>query len=271
MTPDGQWIPRDSDYAKGLRGEGRLDHKGHYDQDGHYVGAEGRTASGDKNEYGQELDQQGDVLDKGTPWQDTFMAPLGNALGWNFAGYDQGYGQDTGSTYEDMEDTDEGFMNDANSGWGGYSRPSGPTQDTQAGVMPGATINHAGPPGASWGDWSAPNAQAAGPPGASWGDFSAPNAQAAGPPGASFNDFNTSPRGPFNSPDAPFGSASGLAAANAAAQAAAAQEAQAMAALEDWGGGMGFLGGPEIDVAGPEGGYGGEVGGRETGGGYHGR
>jgi hypothetical protein len=44
-----------------------------------------------------------------------------------------------------------------------------------------------------------------------------------------------------------------------------------MAALENWGGGMGFLGGPEIDVEGPEGGYGGEVGGRETGGGYHGR
>ena len=252
MTPDGQWIPRDSDYAKGLRGEGRLDHKGHYDQDGHYVGAEGRTASGDKNEYGQELDQHGDVLDKGTPWQDTFMAPLGHELGWDFAGYSPGYGQDMGSMTWDGgvtdDDIDDMMMNDADMG----------------GVRTGTTGTRAG--GRVFGQ-DDPMAYGqptyGGPPGASWGDFSAPNRQSAGPPGASWGDFNT--------PDDPFGSASGLAAANAAAQAAAAQEAQAMAALEDWGGGMGFLGGPEIDVAGPEGGYGGEVGGRETGGGYHGR
>ena len=44
------------------------------------------------------------------------MAPLGHRLGWNFAGYNPGQGQDTGSSYVDMEDTDEGFMLDALSG-----------------------------------------------------------------------------------------------------------------------------------------------------------
>ena len=214
MTPDGQWIPRDSDYAEGLRGDGRLHHKGHYDQDGNYVGAEGNSYDA----QGFEIDQQG----RRTGGYINDSLGIGNKiLGWMGADSAEEQRARAIMAEADMDVTRSvGEGTQGKYGAGGYSgqnTPSGPTQDTQAGVMPGATIN--------WG----------GPPGASWGDFSAPNTQAAGPPGASFNDFNT--------PNDPFGSASGLAAANAAAQAAAAQEAQAMAALENWGGGMGFLGG----------------------------
>ena len=83
-----------------------------YDADGNYVGAEG----GGAREANWEGGGTGGGGAGGVPWQDTFMAPLGHRLGWNFAGYNPGQGQDTGSSYADMEDTDEGFMLDALSG-----------------------------------------------------------------------------------------------------------------------------------------------------------
>ena len=83
-----------------------------YDADGNYVGAEG----GGAREANWEGGGTGGGGAGGVPWQDTFMAPLGHRLGWNFAGYNPGQGQDTGSSYVDMEDTDEGFMLDALSG-----------------------------------------------------------------------------------------------------------------------------------------------------------
>ncbi len=78
-----------------------------YDADGNYVGAEGKDTG------------------PGVPWQDTFLAPLGYKMGIDFAGYNPGQGQDTGSSYADMEDTDEGFMEDALSGPPVRTTPTG--------------------------------------------------------------------------------------------------------------------------------------------------
>ena len=41
--------------------------------------------------------------DAGVPWQDTFLAPLGYKLGWDFAGYNPGQGQDMDGTDADID------------------------------------------------------------------------------------------------------------------------------------------------------------------------
>jgi hypothetical protein len=67
------------------------------------------------NEYGQSIDHNKNVIDQGVPWENTFLAPLGLRLGWNYAG---GGGS---STWQDMGDAgddeiDALMMDDANLG-----------------------------------------------------------------------------------------------------------------------------------------------------------
>ena len=141
-------------------------------------------------------------------------------MGIDFAGYNPGQGQDTGSTYEDMEDTDEGFMDDANTGWTGYSRPSTPSfgTDFYGGGVTSPTGPNTGPPGS-------------GPGTDFWGGgVTAPMGPNTGPPGQGYQGGGDPAMMGANQ-------------AMANEMAAAAQQAQAMAALENWGGGMGFLGG----------------------------
>ena len=166
--PGGSWFPGGggggplgprpgSDKANDLAA-GRTHHPQMYDLDDNWVGAEGGGAA-EANWEGGGLSGAGAG---GVPWQDTFMAPLGNRLGWDFAGYNPGQGQDTGSSYEDLEDTDIGFMQDANTGYSpttgsrvhsgplaysdtsGYSFSGGPLADKQAYM--GGTISPYGDP-----------------------------------------------------------------------------------------------------------------------------
>ena len=101
-----------------------------YDADGNYVGAEGPTFSGNYDAFGAELDQWGNPIDQGVPWQNTFLAPLGNKLGWNWAGYDPGQGQDMGSrTWAGgVTDDDIDAMMMADADMGGV-RPTTPGTD----------------------------------------------------------------------------------------------------------------------------------------------
>ena len=79
-------------------------------------GTEGPTFSGNYNEYGQELDQWGNVIDQGVPWQNTFLAPLGYKLGWNYGGAPgiSSRWQDMGGVTDD--DIDAMMMADADMG-----------------------------------------------------------------------------------------------------------------------------------------------------------
>ena len=268
-----------SDKWKDLE-SGRKHHQEMYDQDDNWVGAEAGEGNPDASgSFG------------GTPWQDTFFAPIGHAMGIDFAGYNPGQGQDTGSTYEDYEDTDEGFMDDANTGWTGYSRPSTPSfgTDFYGGGVTSPTGPNTGPPGSGpgtdfWGGGvTSPMGPNTGPPGSGpgvdfWGGgVTSPSGPNTGPPGSGPGvDFwgggVTAPMGPNTGPPGQGYQGGGDPAmmganqAMAAEMAAAAQEAQAMAALENWGGGRGFLGaepeGADPDTSGEgSGGMGGGAGG----------
>ena len=91
-----------SDKASDLAA-GSTHHPEMYDADDMWVGAEGGGAA----EAGWTGGGAGGGGAGGVPWQDTFMAPLGNRLGWNFAGYDPGQGQDMGTSIDDMLDAEE--------------------------------------------------------------------------------------------------------------------------------------------------------------------
>ena len=194
--PGGSWFPGGggggplgprpgSDKANDLAA-GRTHHPQMYDLDDNWVGAEGGGAA----EANWEGGGVGNAGATGTPWQDTMFAPLGYKMGIDFAGYNPGQGQDTGSSYEDYEDTDIGFMQDANTGYSpttggrvhsgplaysdtsGYSFSGGPLADKQAymdmvdfgpqidsfaNINNQPQVNLPGPQ-ESWSAWSAPTA-----------------------------------------------------------------------------------------------------------------
>ena len=84
MTPQGNWIPADSDYATALANNTALDYNFYNPNTGEYGGSEGRTWSGDYNAGGQKLYQYGDVLDTGTAWQNVpFLGDVIRTSGWN--------------------------------------------------------------------------------------------------------------------------------------------------------------------------------------------
>ena len=84
---NGQWIPTTSDLGSILASGNTPRYPvSMYDSNGMWVGAEGGSGHAGYNDQGQSIDHQGNVIDQGTPWQDTFMASLGNKLGWNAAG-----------------------------------------------------------------------------------------------------------------------------------------------------------------------------------------
>ena len=279
--PGGSWFPGGggggplgprpgSDKANDLAPR-RTHHPQMYDLDDNWVGAEGGGAA----EANWEGGGVGNAGATGTPWQDTMFAPLGYKMGIDFAGYNPGQGQDTGSSYEDYEDTDIGFMQDANTGYSpttggrvhsgplaysdtsGYGFSGGPLADKQAYMD---MMDITGQPGASFNDFSAANPYAAGPPGASFNDFSAANPYAAGTPGASFNDFSAA--NPYAGQQAVINEQMGIEMAARQSQAQAAANAAAIAAYG--GGDYGLLeggGGAEVDVSGGNGGRGGWEGG----------
>ena len=277
--PGGSWFPGGgggplgprpgSDKANDLAA-GRTHHPQMYDLDDNWVGAEGGGAA-EANWEGGGLSGAGAG---GVPWQDTFLAPLGNRLGWNFAGYEPGQGQDMGSAEDDMLDAMEMsragipdpraggrvFGQDdplAYSDTSGYGFSGGPLADKQAYMD---MMDITGQPGASFNDFSAANPYAAGPPGASFNDFSAANPYAAGTPGASFNDFSAA--NPYAGQQAVINEQMGIEMAARQSQAQAAANAAAIAAYG--GGDYGLLeggGGAEVDVSGGNGGRGGWEGG----------
>ena len=48
-------------------------------------GAEGGSGHSGYNDMGQSVDHMGNVIDQGVPWEDSFLAGLGNKLGWDEA------------------------------------------------------------------------------------------------------------------------------------------------------------------------------------------
>ena len=148
--PGGSWFPGGgggplgprpgSDKANDLAA-GRTHHPQMYDLDDNWVGAEGGGAA----EANWEGGGVGNAGATGTPWQDTMFAPLGYKMGIDFAGYNPGQGQDTGSSYEDYEDTDIGFMEDALSGPPVRTNPMTLGYPNQIGVGPVPGTNFLGP------------------------------------------------------------------------------------------------------------------------------
>ena len=110
-------IPTDPSLAPPTTGAGRGE-------------TEGPTFSGNYDAFGAPLDQWGNPIDLGVPWQNTFLAPLGNRMGVNWAGYEPGQGQDMGSrTWAGgVTDDDIDAMMMADADMGGV-RPTTPGTD----------------------------------------------------------------------------------------------------------------------------------------------